>query len=85
MEYTRKEMAEIALKLRAGETVEIDGVRIKAHKINSRNMLACAHCNVECQFCENLATICALTDKYEQEPFSGKASEYHYLEYADTK
>lgn len=83
MAYTGKEMAKLAEKLRAGEIVEIDGVRVRAHKLKYRNVLACSECEVKCELVDSLATICALTDKYEGDPLSDKLSEYHYMEYAD--
>lgn len=83
MKYTGKEMAEMALKLRAGETIEIEGVRIKAHRVKSKSVIACGKCKVKCELIKNLATICALTDVHD--PVSFWASQYHYLEYADTK
>lgn len=83
MEYTYEELVEMAKKLRAGETVEIDGVRIKARKIKSKTAIACSKCKVKCELIENLANICSLTDVHE--PLSFKTSQYHYLEYADTK
>lgn len=83
MKYTGKEMAEMALKLRAGETIEIEGVRIKARKIKSKSVVACGKCKVKCELIENLASICSLTDIHN--PVSFKSSEYYYLEYADTK
>ena len=83
MEYTRKEMAEMAEKLRAGETIEIEGVRYKAHRIKSKSVIACGKCKVKCEHIKNLAAICSLTDVYD--PIQFEIPQYYYLEYADTK
>lgn len=83
MKYTEKELAEMADKLRTGETIEIEGVRIKAHRIKSKSVIACGKCKVKCELIKNLATICSLTDV--NDPVSFWTSQYHYLEYVDSK
>lgn len=81
MAYTNKELAELAMKLREGEVAEINGVRVRAHKLKARNALACTHCKVKCDVVADLAIICALTD--ERDPHTGQINEYHYMEYAN--
>lgn len=82
MKYTSQELAEMANKLRAGETIEIDGVRIKAKVHRDPYVLACAVCEVRCDLVGDLSTICALTDLNNPK---ARKPHTHYLEYAERK
>lgn len=77
MDYSYEEMVEMAKKLRAGEVVEVDGVRIRAHEVGGLSItsIACARCNVNCN--ENYPILCTLTDR---NPVTRKIDKCHYLE-----
>lgn len=77
MEYTYEELVEMAKKLRGGEVVEVDGVRIRAHRVVGMSVttIACARCNVNCDI--NYPILCTLTDR---NPVTRKIDKCHYLE-----
>lgn len=75
MDYSYEELVEIAKKLRAGEVVEVDGVRIGAHRVIGSMEIACAHCNVNCDV--NYPILCTLTDR---NPVTRKIDKCYYLE-----
>lgn len=74
MEYSYDKLVEMAEKLRAGEVVEVNCVRIRAHEVGGLS-IACARCNVNCD--ENYPILCTLTDR---NPVTRKIDKCHYLE-----
>lgn len=77
MEYTYEELVEMAKKLRAGEVVEVDGVRIRAHRDVGMTIVKtpCSRCNVDCNF--DYPILCTLTDR---NPVTRRIDAVHYLE-----
>lgn len=81
MEYSYEELVEMAKKLRAGEAIEIDGVRLKANKVDVKSHSACAYCDVECILTPCYSSLCSLLDLYDH--VTRELKEYYYLEFVN--
>lgn len=78
MKCTAKEMAEMALKLRAGETIEIDGVRIRGKMNKNHHKTSCEVCKVKCTLIYPLAAICSLVDEIDSS--THEVQDAYYME-----
>lgn len=65
MDYLYEELVEMAKKLRAGETIEIDGVRIRGKMNKNHHKTSCEVCKVKCLPIYPLAAICSLVDEID--------------------